>query len=145
MKRKLSRSTQCIWLDENWSVPTGCSGVRGSIKGKKLSRTVHLTAVQEQLLQHENEGLTVALSKEKRPMKRGKPLLLNQPNEYRGGAVFWSPSSVQKTRDCLQQKEADEEQLQPPKNEAAEVRKTSNQLKARLLQERRAVRAVARV
>jgi hypothetical protein len=117
--------------------------VGGSSEAKKLSRTVHSIAVQKQLLQHENEGLRAALNNEKRRRKRGKPLPFDQINEGGGGAVFWSPSSVQKARERLQQKEADEEQLQLQKKEAAKVRKANNQLKAKLLQERRIARIEA--
>ena len=116
----------------------------GTAKAKKLSRTIHSVAVGKQLLQHENEGLRAALGNEKRHRKRGKPLPLEQPDEYHGGAIFWSPKKVQEARDRLQQREAEEEQLQLQKTEAAKARRASQQLKARLLQERRAARAEAR-
>ena len=51
---------------------------------------------------------------------------------------------MQEARNRLQQREAEEEQLQLQKTEAAKARRASQQLKARLLQERRAARAEAR-
>jgi hypothetical protein len=116
----------------------------GGDKAKKLSRTVHSISIQKQLVEHENKGLREALQAIKKRSKRGKPLPLNQPTEYHGGAVFWSPHSVQRARDRQHQKEAEEQQLQLQKSEQAEARQASRQLKIRLLQERRVARAAAR-
>jgi hypothetical protein len=111
---------------------------------RKLSRTIHSISVQKQLLEHENQGLKEALVTKKRRSTRRKALPLEEPQEYHGGAVFWSPSKVQKAQENLHQQEAQEEQLQLQKSEAADARKASQQLKARLLQEKRVARAEAR-
>ncbi|KAF1941760.1 hypothetical protein EJ02DRAFT_491177, partial [Clathrospora elynae] len=102
-------------------------------------------SVKQQLFQHENEGLREALSDKKRCQKRGKPLPLEQPKEYHGRAVFWTPRKVQKAREQLEQRELEEEQLQQQKAEAAKQRQSNQQLKARLIQERRVARAEARM
>jgi hypothetical protein len=116
----------------------------GSPEAKKLSRTVHSISVKKQLLQHENEGLQVALNNEKRRRKRGKPLLDKQATEDFGGAVFWSPSRIQRARDQRRQKEAQAEQLLLQKAEKTEAQRASRLLKARLLKEKRVARAEAR-
>jgi hypothetical protein len=116
----------------------------GDNKAKKLSRTVHHISIQKQLLEHENQGLREALVIQKKRSKRGRPLPLDQPDEYHGGAVFWSPHSVQRARDRQHQKDIEERQLQLQKSEQAEARRASQQLKIRLLQERRVARAAAR-
>ena len=41
--------------------------------------------------------------------KRGKALPLEAPEEYHGGAVFWSLRKVKEARNRLQQQEAKEE------------------------------------
>jgi hypothetical protein len=73
--------------------------------------------------------LKEALINEKQRRKRGKALPLEAAEEYYGGAVFWSPSRVDKARDRLQQQELKEEQRQYQKAEAARVRKEQRQEK----------------
>ena len=60
-------------------------------ESKKLSLSLHHISVQNELLKHENEGLREALQHKKKHKKKGKPLDLQQRQEYHGGAVFWSP------------------------------------------------------
>ncbi|OAF99388.1 uncharacterized protein CC84DRAFT_1104607 [Paraphaeosphaeria sporulosa] len=60
-------------------------------EAKKLSRTIHHISVQNQLLEHENKGLREALVIQKKRLKGGRPLPLDQLDEYYGGAIFWSP------------------------------------------------------
>lgn len=121
-----------------------CVDVGASDRAKKLSRTIHSISVRAQLIEHENKGLHEALATQKKRLNRGKPLPLDQPDGYHGGAVFWSPHSVQRARNRLQQKEAKEQQLRLQKSEEAEARKASKQLKLKLLQERRVARAAAK-
>ncbi|KAF1999695.1 hypothetical protein P154DRAFT_535206 [Amniculicola lignicola CBS 123094] len=47
-------------------------------------------SVRTVLLEHENKRLKEALVNEKKKRQRGKPLLLEAPTEYDGGAIFWS-------------------------------------------------------
>ncbi|KAI0568614.1 hypothetical protein Alg130_12028, partial [Pyrenophora tritici-repentis] len=87
-------------------------------------------AVQTSLLQHENERLREALINEKKRRQRGKQLLLEAPEQWAGGAVFWSPQKVQQARD---------------RQEAKNLKEEEKQLKAKLLQEARLQRAAAKV
>ncbi|KAI0570300.1 hypothetical protein Alg130_11283 [Pyrenophora tritici-repentis] len=111
---------------------------------KKLSQTIHTLAVQKSLLQHENEQLREALSHEKKRRQRGKALLLEPPEEYHGGAVFYSPQKVQQARDRQHQKELDEAAVQHQKSEAVKLRKEQKLLKQIALEERRHLRLTAK-
>ncbi|KAF2732774.1 hypothetical protein EJ04DRAFT_607328 [Polyplosphaeria fusca] len=57
-------------------------------ESKTLSQTLHRLQVQNNLLHYENSGLREALSVKKKHKKRGKPLDLQQREEYHSGAVF---------------------------------------------------------
>jgi hypothetical protein len=112
-------------------------------QSRKLSHTIHSISVQKQLLEHKNQGLREALANKKRRQTKGKTLPFNQPNERRRGAVFWSPSRVQRARDALAQQEAKKQEQQHQKNVQREIQKANQRLKAQLLQERRVARAEA--
>jgi hypothetical protein len=78
---------------------------------KRLSHTLHHLQVQNELLNHENDGLREALSTKKKHKKKGKVLDLQQRQEYHGGAVFWSPGKIREARarqvvnECLHEEE----------------------------------------
>ncbi|KAF1934592.1 hypothetical protein EJ02DRAFT_429211 [Clathrospora elynae] len=112
---------------------------------QKLSQAFHSISVQKSLLEQEANGLKEALINERLRRKRGKALPLEAPKEYHGGAVVWSPSRVNRARDCLQQQEAEEEQRQLQKAEAAKAREARRQAKAQDTQARRQARAEARI
>ncbi|KAK7178401.1 hypothetical protein PSPO01_15547 [Paraphaeosphaeria sporulosa] len=61
---------------------------------QKLSRSLHHISAKVQLLHHENVGLREALSTKKKHKKKGKPLDLQQRQEYHGGAVLWSQARL---------------------------------------------------
>lgn len=82
---------------------------------------------------------------ERQRRKRGKALPLEAAEEYHGGAVFWSPSRVDKARDRLQQQGLKEEQRQHQKAEAARVREEQRQEKLKTIKARRAARTAARL
>jgi hypothetical protein len=113
-------------------------------EARKLSQTIHSISVQKQLLEHENQGLREALINQRRRQTKGKTLPFEQPDEWHGGAVFWSPARVQRARDALARQEAEKQTQLHQKAQQKEVRIASQQLKARLLQEKRVARAEAR-
>ncbi|OAF98553.1 uncharacterized protein CC84DRAFT_1105972, partial [Paraphaeosphaeria sporulosa] len=76
---------------------------------------------------------------------KGRTLPLEQLDEWRGGAAFWSPARVQRARSSLSQQEAEALELQHQKARQKEISTSDKQLKARLLQERRVARAAAGV
>ncbi|KAF1948153.1 hypothetical protein CC80DRAFT_511572 [Byssothecium circinans] len=61
---------------------------KGAKELKQLSLSLHQLQVQNELLYHENDGLREALTTKEKHKKRGKPLDLQQREEYHGGAVF---------------------------------------------------------
>jgi hypothetical protein len=92
---------------------------------KKLSRSLHSMSVQNELLKHENKGLREALANKRKHQKRGKPLDLQQRQEYHGEAVVWSPRKSREARAREIVKEREERELQLQKAERAELKKTS--------------------
>ena len=118
---------------------------RGDPRAQKLSRAFHRISVQKSLLTHEAQGLRQALNNERLRRKRGNALPLEQPEEYHGGAVFWSPRKVKEARDRQLQQGLEEEQLQHQKAKAARLRKEKRQEKLKAVQARRAARAAARL
>lgn len=111
---------------------------------RQLSQTIHSISVRNNLLQHENERLREALINEKKRRQRGKPLLLEAPTQYDGGAIFWSPSKVQDARDRQVQKEEAEKALQLQKDEKRRRKEEQKAEKTRMLEERKCMRAVAK-
>ncbi|KAK7181120.1 hypothetical protein PSPO01_12921 [Paraphaeosphaeria sporulosa] len=77
--------------------------------------TILSSSVQNQLLEHENKGLREALVIQKKRLKRGRPLPLDQLDEYYGGAIFWSPY----------RKDIEKQQTQLQESERAEARRAS--------------------
>ena len=114
-------------------------------RAQKLSQAFHQISTQKALLEHEVKGLREALVNERKRRKRGKALLLEEPEEYHGGAVFWSPRKVKEARDRQQLKEREEEQLQQQKAEAKRQREDARQAKAEAVQARRQAKIEARI
>jgi hypothetical protein len=117
---------------------------RDNTIAQQLSQTIHHISITNQLLQEENKGLREALTTKKRKAKRGRPLPLDRSDSYHGGAVIWSPRSVQRARDRQQQLDQEKEQKQRQKAIQTEARKASQLLKARLAKERSIARVAAR-
>jgi hypothetical protein len=113
-------------------------------RAQKLSQAFHQISVQKSLLEHEAQGLRQALTNERLRRKRGKALPLEQGEDYHGGAQFFSPKSVEKARDRLQQQEREEELQQLQRAERARIREDQKQAKLQEAQQRRTARAAAR-
>jgi hypothetical protein len=85
---------------------------RGDRRAPKLSHAFQQISTQKTLLEYEVKDLREALINERTRRKRGKPLLLEEPEEYHGEAVFWLPRKVKDARELQQLKEREEQQLQ---------------------------------
>jgi hypothetical protein len=91
--------------------------VRATVKdqsskdARKLSQSFHHLSVQNQLLHQEIEGLKEALATKKKQKNRGKPLGLQQRQEYHGGAVMWSPRKIREARARKRVREREEKEL----------------------------------
>ncbi|KAF9728540.1 hypothetical protein PMIN01_13368 [Paraphaeosphaeria minitans] len=118
--------------------------VGGDSQAKQLSQTVHHITIQKQLLEDENKHLREALATKKHRSKKGRPFPLDRSDSYHGGATFWSPRSVQRARDRQHQLYQDKEQKQRQKADQMEARRSNQQLKARLLHEKRVARMADR-
>jgi hypothetical protein len=112
---------------------------------QKLSRSLHHISAKVQLLHHENTGLREALATKKKHKKKGKPLDLQQRQEYHGGAVFWSPSKVREARVRQSVKEQEEKEQKLQKAETAELRKAAKLYKEKIAEEKRVAREAAKV
>jgi hypothetical protein len=118
---------------------------RDQKKISELNQMIHQLSIQSTLVQDENKRLEQALINERLRKKRGKALPLEQPEDYHGGAVFWSPRKVKEARDCQHQQELEEEQQQLQKAERACVQENKKHFKLCTAQEKRAARAAARI
>ena len=103
---------------------------------RQLGRTMQAVSVRNTLLKRENERLKEALTNEKKRRQHSKPLQLEAPLEYYGGAVFWSPKKVQEARDRRVQKNLEQEALQLQKHEKA-LRREAQKLEKACLQEQK--------
>jgi hypothetical protein len=110
---------------------------RASDQAKQLSASLHHLQVQIELLRHENKGLQTAISTKKKRKKHGKALPLGHSGESHGGAVLYSPRTVQGARDraLASQREEEEEHLQ--KLQRKKQRDDNRRLKHLQLKERR--------
>jgi hypothetical protein len=81
----LSNSESSALSASNWRKTEGllCQVVKGQgdKQAQKLSQAFHQISTQKALLEHEVMGLCKALVNERKRRKRGKPLLLEEPEE----------------------------------------------------------------
>ncbi|KAF2272066.1 uncharacterized protein EI97DRAFT_235650 [Westerdykella ornata] len=131
------------WQKVEWLLRQVVSDIYDN-QAKKLSQMIHTISVQKSLLQHENKRLKEALINEKKRQQRSKPLLLQTPDKYHGGIMFWSPSKIQDTHLRQHQKELEEMEIQQQKNEAIKLRDEQKKNKAALLEERCHMRNAAK-
>ncbi|KAF2818333.1 hypothetical protein CC86DRAFT_244168, partial [Ophiobolus disseminans] len=113
-------------------------------KSRQLSQTIHTILVKDQLLTHKNELLKEALANKKRRRQRDKALLLEKPDNWDRGAIFWSPAKVADARHQQELKGLKEQQEIHQKSEAAKLREEQKIAKAQLLEQRRQNRVVAK-
>jgi hypothetical protein len=71
---------------------------RRDLRAQKLSREFHRISVQKSLLAHEAQGFRQALINKRLRRTPGRALLLEQSEEYYGGAVFWSLKKVKEAQ-----------------------------------------------
>jgi len=118
---------------------------QSSKEARKLRSSLHHISVQNELLHNEVRGLRKALSIKKKHKKKGKPLDLQQRQEYHGGAVFWSPRKVREARARQSVKVQEEKEQQLQKDETAELRKAAKLYKEKIAEEKRVAREAAKV
>jgi len=112
---------------------------------KELAQVLHHLVVQNELLRDQNIGLQESL---KLKENRGKPkraLQVEDPEEYYGGAVWWSPRRIQRDRDLQEQAELDKQHDEQERVAQREARKAIREEKARVVTEGKALRLAARI
>jgi hypothetical protein len=117
---------------------------QSSKDAKKLSQSIHHMSVQNELLHHEVDGLKEALLVKKKHKKKGKPLDLQQRQEYHGGAVFWSPRKVREARHRQSIKEQEEKDQELAKAETKELKAAAKRYKLQIAEEKRVAREAAK-
>ena len=109
----------------------------GSKELKKIRRSLHHISIQNSLLCHEIAGLQEILKTQKKHKKKSKPLNFQGPDEYHGGALFYSPRKVEQARRYEQAKQQEAEAEELRKSEMAEQRHANKLYKERIAQEKR--------
>ena len=92
---------------------------------KKLYRSLHHISAQNSILKAEVQGLKEALKVKKRHQKKSYTLQLSNPEEYHGGAVFWSPKKVRQAKndEMERRQQQQQQQLQLQKAKRSELKK----------------------
>ncbi|KAF2276621.1 uncharacterized protein EI97DRAFT_351024, partial [Westerdykella ornata] len=122
---------------------TGLSPLNAEVILQRFKlKEVERPSSSESTSSHENEKLCEALYYEKRRRQRGKPLLLEAPAEYHGGAVFWSPTKQRAKELQKQEKQAILKERARLRVLAKEVRLQQKEDQAREREERRIAKQV---
>jgi hypothetical protein len=87
---------------------------KAKVEARRLEASLHSLQVQNELLHHENDGLTCALKAKKKHKTKSNTMDLQQRKEYHGGAVFWSPRKLReaRAREATKRDEDERQQLQ---------------------------------
>jgi hypothetical protein len=87
---------------------------KAKVEAQRLKASLHSLQTQNELLHHENNGLTRALKAKNKHKTKSKTMDLQQCKEYHGGAVFWSPRKLReaRARNAVKQDEAKQQQFQ---------------------------------
>jgi hypothetical protein len=138
------RSSSSDLSENDWQRTKGL--VRTAVKdihqkeSKKLSQKLHHFTISNQILKLENKGLREAFLVKMKHQKQGKPIDLQQRQEYHDGAVFWSPSKVREARVRERAKQQQEESEKLQKAQTKELREAHNLYKKRMAEEAKALR-----
>ena len=95
---------------------------KAKIEARQLEASLHSLQTQNELLHHENEGLTCALEAKKKHKKKSKTMDLQQRKEYHGGAVFWSLRKLREARAHEATKQDEDKRVQVQKTHNRELK-----------------------
>ena len=109
-------------------------------KTMQLAQAIHHLICENELLKHENQGLREALLIKNKRQTRGRPFQPREEDLEHGGAKWWSPRSIQREKRRLEQDEKDKQQKELQRSVDRDARKSAQQLRARLVAERRVAR-----
>jgi hypothetical protein len=71
---------------------------KAKVEAQRLEASLRSLQTKNELLHHENDGLTRALEAKKKHKTKSKTMDLQQRKEYHGGTVFWSPRKLREAR-----------------------------------------------
>jgi hypothetical protein len=117
-------------------------------RAQQLAQAIHHTIVQHDIVNHPNQELEVAVGRKRQRQTPRKTLQLEaieEPDEYPGCAVWWSPSRIQRHRDRIGQERLDQEAQDQIKADERATQISNRKLKARLVAERMVAAAANRM
>lgn len=117
---------------------------KAQVEAQRLKASLHSLQVQNELLHHENDGLTEALNTKKKRKKKSNTMELQQRKEYHGGAVFWSPRKLREARARETAKRDDAERAQLQKTHDRELKAASTLYKKQQAEAAKAARLRAK-
>ena len=118
---------------------------KGKKIARKLRRSLHHIAIQNELLRDEVAGLKASLVIKKRYKKKSKQLPFEEKQEYHGGAQFYSPRKVELARRREAELQHQKEQELLSKAAAKELRLAARVYKQKIAEEKRVAREKAKV
>ncbi|KAF1354169.1 hypothetical protein EJ07DRAFT_134324 [Lizonia empirigonia] len=110
-----------------------------------VRQSLHHMAIQNTLLQSENEGLLDALTVKKRRGMKGKSLDLLQHYEYWGPSMMWTPRSFREAKTRMRLAREEQEADKKEKADMKELAKANKLYNEKIAQEKRDARAREKV
>jgi hypothetical protein len=104
-------------------------------------QSLHHIAIQNQLLQAENDGLRDALVHKKRGQSKGKALALLQHYEYWGPEMMWTPRSFREAKVRMRQAQEEKDKEEREKSEMKELQRANKLYNDKIAEEAKAQRA----
>jgi hypothetical protein len=104
-------------------------------------QSLHHIAIQNQLLQAENDGLRDALVHKKRGQSKGKALALLQHYEYWGPEMMWTPRSFREAKVRMIQAQEEKDKEEREKSEMKELQRANKLYNDKIAEEAKAQRA----
>jgi hypothetical protein len=115
-------------------------------KTKQLSLAIHCMIYDDQLLLHlDNEGLRAAPKIKQKCKQKPKPFEPREKDLVHGGAMWWSPRSVEAEKHRLEQEGMDDQQQKQQKQDDIKVHKFARNPRAALVAEGKAKEAEERL
>lgn len=106
-----------------------------------VRQSLYHMAIQNTLLQSENEGLLDALTVKRRRETKGKSLDLLQHYEYWGPSMMWTPRSFREAKTRMRLAREEREADKKEKADMKELAKANKLYNDKIAQERRNARA----
>jgi hypothetical protein len=129
-----------VWQKLNTVMKRAMSGASEK-DASTIRQSLHHIAIQNTLLQSENEGLLDALTVKKKRETKGKSLDLLQHYEYLGPSMMWTPRSFTEAKTRMRLARAEREADEKEKANMKELTKANKLYNENIMQEKRDARA----